>query len=157
MSELKKEILQDAHNSHYSILHESTKMYKDLKENFWWPDMKRGVAEYVSKCLTRQRVKGEHQRPSGLLQPLEIPKSKWEHLAMDFVFRLPRTKMSHDAMWVIIDRLTKTAHFLPIHERFSLDKLVHLYLKEIVVRHGVSVTIVFDRDPQFNSRFWRKF
>ena len=117
-------------------------MYKDLKENFWWPDMKREIVEWVSKCLTYQKVKAEHQRPSGLLQPLHIPEWKWGHLAMDFVVGLPRTTTNHNAIWVIIDRLTKTAHFLPINEKFSLDKLVHLYPKEIVVRHGVPVTIV---------------
>jgi hypothetical protein len=125
--ELKEEILRDAHNSRYSIHPGSTKMYKDLKENFWWPSMKRDIVEWVSKCFTCQRVKAEHQRPSGLLQPLEIPEWKWEHLAMDFVVGLPRTRANHDAIWVIIDRLTKSAHFLPINERYSLDKLVRLY------------------------------
>ena len=76
---------------------------------------------------------------------------------MDFIVGLPRTKANHDAIWVIIDRLTKSAHFLPINERFSLDRLVQLYLKEVVTRHGVPVTIVSDRDPRFNSRFWRQF
>lgn len=119
--------------------------------------MKKEIAEWVSKCYTCQRVKAEHQRPSGLLQPLDIPEWKWEHLAMDFVVGLPRTRANHDAIWVIIDRLTKSAHFLPINERFSLDKLIKLYLDEIVMRHGVPVSIVSDRDPRFNSRFWRQF
>ena len=155
--ELKSEILHDAHNSRYSIHPRSTKMYQDLKKNFWWPDMKREIAEWVSKYFTCQKVKAEHQGPNGLLQPLKIPEWKWENIAMDFVVGLPKTKANHDAIWVIIDILTKTAHFLPINERFSLDKLVHLYLKEIVTRHGVPVSIVSDRDPRFNSRFWRKF
>ena len=132
-------------------------MYNDLKKNYWWPDMKREIADWVSKCYTCLRVKAEHQRPSGLLQPLEIPEWKWEHLAMDFVVGLPRTRANHDAIWIIIDRLTKSAHFLPINERFSMDKLVRLYLKEIVTRHGAPVSIVTDRDPRFNSRFWRNF
>ena len=157
MSELKNEILHDAHNSRYSIHPGSTKMYQDLKKNFWWPNMKKEIAEWVSRCDTCQRVKAEHQRPSGLLQPLEIPEWKWEHLAMDFVVGLPRTKANHDAIWIIIDRLTKSAHFLPINEKFSLERLVQLYLKEIVVRHGVPVSIVSDRDPRFTSRFWRRF
>ena len=76
---------------------------------------------------------------------------------MDFVVGLPRTKANHDAIWIIIDRLTKSAHFLPINEKFSMERLVQLYLKEIVVRHGVSISIVFDRDPRFTSRFWRRF
>ena len=117
--------------------------------------MKREVVEWVSKCLTCQRVKVKHQRPSGLLRPLEIPERKWEHIAMDFVTGLPRTKTNHDTIWVIIDRLTKSAHFMPINERYTVDKLMDIYLKEIVVRHGVHVAIVSDRDPMFNSRFWR--
>ena len=108
--ELKSEILHDAHNSRYSIHPGSTKMYQDLKKNFWWPDMKREIAEWVSKCFTCQRVKAEHQRPSGLLQPLKIPEWKWENIAMDFIVGLPKTKANHDAIWVIIDRLTKTVH-----------------------------------------------
>ncbi|KAL8113741.1 hypothetical protein AgCh_020872 [Apium graveolens] len=157
MQELKDELLHEWHNSRYSIHPGSTKMYRDLKEYYWWPNMKREVAEWVSKCLTCQRVKAEHQRPSGLLRPLEISEWKWEHIAMDFVTGLPRTKTNHDAIWVIIDRLTKSAHFLPINERYTVDKLVDIYLKEIVVRHGVPVAIVSDRDPRFNSRFWRSF
>ena len=157
VTELKRDILQEAHSGRYSIHPGSTKMYRDLKENFWWPDMKKDIAEWVSKCFTCQKVKAEHQRPSGLLQPLEIPEWKWEHLAMDFVVGLPKTKSNHDAIWVIIDRLTRSAHFLPINEKFSLEKLVQLYLKEIVVRHGIPVSIVSDRDPHFNSRFWRQF
>ncbi|KAL8121526.1 hypothetical protein AgCh_018308 [Apium graveolens] len=157
VTELKNEILQEAHSSRYSIYPGSTKMYRDLKKNYWWPDMKREIAEWVSKCYTCQRVKAEHQRPNGLLQPLEIPEWKWEHIAMDFIVGLPRTRANHDAIWVIVDRLTKSAHFMPINERFSLDKLVHMYLKEIVVHHGVPVSIVSDRDPRFNSRFWKSF
>ena len=144
VADLKNEIMREAHSSRYSIHPGSTKMYQDLKRNFWWPDMKRDIAEWVNKCYTCQKVKAEHQRPSGLIQPLEIPEWKWEHIAMDFVVGLPRTRANHDAIWVIIDRLTKSAHFLPINERFSLDKLVHLYLKEIIMRHGVPVSIVSD-------------
>ena len=92
VAKLKEEILRDAHSSKYSIHPGSTKMYRDLKENFWWPNMKKEIAEWVSKCYTCQRVKAEHQCPSGLLQPLDIPEWKWEHLAMDFVVGLPRTK-----------------------------------------------------------------
>ena len=119
--------------------------------------MKLDIADWVSKCLTCQKVKAEHQRPSGLLQPLEIPEWKWEQIAMDFVVGLPLTQGKCDAIWVIVDRLTKSAHFIPINERYSIDRLANLYMKEIVVRHGVPVSIVSDRDPRFNSRFWRSF
>ena len=153
VTKLKKEILQDAHSICYSIHPGSTKMYKDLKENFWWPDMKREVAEWVSTFLNCQRVKVEHQRPSGLIQPLEIPEWKWGYLAMNFVVGLPKTGTNHDAIWVIIDRITKMTLFLPINEKFSPDKLFHLFLKGVIVIHRVPVTIVSDRDPRFNSRF----
>ena len=132
-------------------------MYRDLKEYYWWPNMKKEIALWVNRCLTCQRVKAEHQRPSGLLQPLEIPEWKWEHITMDFVVGLPLTKGKYDAIWVIVDRLTKSAHFIPINERYSLEKLANLYMKEIVSRHGVPVSIVSDRDPRFTSRFWKSF
>ena len=124
VTELKNEVLQEAHNSRFSIHPGSTKMYQDLKRNFWWPGMKKDIANWVSKCHVCQTVKAEHQRPSGLLQPLEIPQWKWEEIAMDFVVGLPRLRANHDAIWVIIDRLTKSAHFIPINERYSLEKLV---------------------------------
>lgn len=153
--ELKEEIMMEAHSSRYSIHPGSTKMYQDLRRNFWWPNMKREIAEYVSKCLTCQKVKAEHQRPSGLLQPLEIPEWKWEHITMDFVVGLPTTRKGYNAIWVIVDRLTKSAHFLPIGIRYNLDQLAKLYVKEIISRHGVPVSIVSDRDPRFTSNFWR--
>ena len=157
VQELRREILHEAHSSRYSIHPGSTKMYRDLKEYYWWPNMKVDIAEWVNKCLTCQRVKAEHQKPSGLLQPLEIPEWKWEQIAMDFVVGLPLTQGKCDAIWVIVDRLTKSAHFLPINERYSVDRLANMYLKEIVARHGVPVSIVSDRDPRFNSRFWQSF
>ncbi|XP_072065771.1 uncharacterized protein [Arachis hypogaea] len=111
---LRRDLLLEAHNSGFSIHPGSTKMYYDLKKMFWWPGMKGDVATVVSKCLTCQKVKIEHQKPLGMLQPLEIPQWKWEGIAMDFVTGLPRTRSGFDAIWVIVDRLTKSAHFLPI-------------------------------------------
>ena len=99
-------------------------------------------------------MKAEHQRPVGSLQPLAIPEWKWEHITMDFVIGLPRTLGGNNAIWVIVDRLKKFAHFLPMKVNFSLDRLASLYVKEIVRMHGVPVSIVSDRDPRFTSRFW---
>lgn len=130
-------------------------MYRDLRESFWWNGMKREIAKFVEQCLTCQQVKAEHQRPAGLLQPLQIPEWKWEHISMDFVTGLPRTVSGQDAIWVIVDRLTKTAHFVPIKVSYKLEKLVQLYVREIVRLHGVPVSIVSDRDPRFTSKFWR--
>ena len=103
----RKMILEDVHKSKYSIHPGSTKMYRDLRRHYWWPGMKRDVAEFVQKCLTCQQVKAEHQKPAGLLQPLEIPQWKWEQITMDFVSGLPKTTAGHDSVWVIVDRLTK--------------------------------------------------
>ena len=153
--ELKEQILSEAHTTPYSVHHGATKMYKDLREQFWWPGMKKEVAEYVAKCLTCQKVKAEHQRPGGELQPLEIPEWKWDQIAMDFVTGLPKTTRSHDAIWVVIDRLTKSAHFIPIRTTFSLEQLADLYVREIVRLHGVPKSIVSDRDARFTSKFWR--
>ncbi|XP_057744622.1 uncharacterized protein LOC130962419 [Arachis stenosperma] len=132
-------------------------MYQDLKAMFWWPGMKNDVALHISKCLMCQKVKIEHQRPSGTLQPLEIPQWKWESIAMDFVIGLPRTRSGYDAIWVVVDRLTKSAHFLPIRISCSMEELARMYIKEIVRLHGVPSTIISDRDPRFTSRFWGAF
>ncbi|GJS71063.1 putative reverse transcriptase domain-containing protein [Tanacetum coccineum] len=110
-------------------------MYYDVKDMYWWPGMKNDIAVYVSKCLTCLKVKTEHQRPSGLLQQPEIPECKWERIAMDFVTKLHRTSSGHYTIWIIVDRLTKSAHFLPMHEDYKMDRLARLYLKEIVDRH----------------------
>ncbi|GJX07609.1 reverse transcriptase domain-containing protein [Tanacetum coccineum] len=122
---------------------------------YWWPTMKKDIAVYVSRCLTCLKVKAEHQRPSGLLQQPEIPEWKWERIAMDFVTKLPRTSSGHDAIWVIVDRLTKSAHFLPMREDYKMDRLARLYLNEIIARHGVPISIISDRDSRFTSRFWQ--
>ncbi|XP_038975659.1 uncharacterized protein LOC120106585 [Phoenix dactylifera] len=141
------EILREAHQSRFSIHPGSTKMYRDLREHYWWKGMKREIAEYVARCMTCQLIIAEHQRPAGLLKPLEIPEWKWEHITMDFVTGLPRTVKRNDAVWVIVDRLTKSAHFLPFRVGTSLDRLAQIYIDEIVRLHGVPVSIVSDRDP----------
>ena len=154
--ELRKTILEEAHSGSFAIHHGSTKMYQDLKMSFWSSGMKRDVSEFVTKCLVCQRVKAEHQVPSGLLQPIRIPEWKWDRITMDFVVGLPLTGRKHDSVWVIVDRLTKSAHFLPVRTDYSLDKLAELYIKEIVRLHGIPISIISDRDPRFTSRFWGK-
>ncbi|GKC14704.1 putative reverse transcriptase domain-containing protein [Tanacetum coccineum] len=148
-------IMHESHKSKYSIHPGSDKMYQDLKKLYWWPNMKADIATYVSKCLTCAKVKVEHQRPSGLLQQPEIPEWKWERITMDFVTGLPRTSSGYDSIWVIVDRLTKSAHFLPMKKTDSMEKLTQLYLKEVVCRHGVLLSIISDRDSRFASGFWR--
>ena len=115
--------------------------------------MKRHVGDFVRRCLTCQQIKAEHQRPAGLLQLLEVEEWKWEHITMDFVTHLPRTSRNHDALWVIMDRLTKSAHFLVVRMTFTLEEFCKLYIREIVRLHGLPVSIVSDWDPRFTSQF----
>nr|GEW85953.1 putative reverse transcriptase domain-containing protein [Tanacetum cinerariifolium] len=140
---------------YYSIHPGSKKMYQDLKRLYWWPNMKANIATYVSKCLTCSKVKAEHQKPSGLLIQPKIPEWKWEKIAMDFITKLPNTTNGYDTIWVIVDCLTKYAHFLSMHENDPMKKLMKLYMKEVVTRHGVPVSIIFDRDVRFTSLFWQ--
>ena len=119
--DLKKELMIEAHCTPYLVHPGSSKMFQDLRKVYWWTNMRREIAHFVEQCLTCQQVKAEHQRPSGLLKPLLIPVWKWEHITMDFVVGLPQTLRGLNAIWVIVDRLTKSAHFLPVKTTYSLD------------------------------------
>ncbi|KAI3802065.1 hypothetical protein L1987_30189 [Smallanthus sonchifolius] len=151
--DLRAVLMNEAHKTRYSVHPGADKMYKGLHQQYWWPGMKKDIALYVAKCLTCSKVKAEHQRPFGLLEQPEIPVWKWENLAMDFITKLPRTSRGYDSIWVIIDRLTKSAHFLPIREDYRVEKLARIYIDEIVSRHGVPLNIISDRDARFTSRF----
>ncbi|GJZ28513.1 reverse transcriptase domain-containing protein [Tanacetum coccineum] len=131
--EVRTLIIDEAHKSKYSVHPGADKMYSDLRDRYWWPGMKKDIAEY---------------------QP-EILVWKWEGIAMDFVTKLPRTSGGHDTIWVIVDRLTKSAHFLPMREDYKMERLARLYLNEIVARHGVPISIISDHDGRFTSRFWQ--
>jgi hypothetical protein len=149
-------ILREAHDSAYSIHPGSTKMYKDLKTRYWWNGMKRDITEYVTLCDTCQWVKAEHQRLAGLLQPLKILEWKWEEIGMDFIVGLPRTQAGYVSIWVIVDRLTKVTHFIPVKMTYSGAKLAELYMSRIMCLHGVPMKIVSDKGSQFISKFWEK-
>ena len=123
-------------------------MYHDLRRRYYWSGMKRHVGDFVRRCLTCQQIKAEHQR---------LVEWKWEHITMDFVTHLPRTSRKHDAVWVIVDRLTKSAHFLVVWMTFTLEDFYKLYIREIVWLHVVLVSIVSDWDPRFTAQFWKSF
>nr|GFA94697.1 putative reverse transcriptase domain-containing protein [Tanacetum cinerariifolium] len=125
--DLRALIMHESHKSKYSIHPGSDKMYQDLKRLYWWPNMKAEIASYVNKCLTCAKVKIEYQKSSA----------------------------GQDTIWVIVDRLTKSAHFLPMREDDTLEKLTRQYLKEVVSRRGVPVSIISDRDERFMSHFWK--
>ncbi|GKC57890.1 putative reverse transcriptase domain-containing protein [Tanacetum coccineum] len=151
MGDIRTLIMDEAHKSRYFIHQGVDKMYYDLRDMDWWPGIKKDIALYVSKCLTCSKDKVKHHRPSGLLQQPEIPEWKWERIAMDFIIKLPRTSSGHDFIWVIVYKLTKSAHFLPIREDFKMDRLARLYLNKIVTRHVVPISIISDHDRQASS------
>ena len=157
LTDLREEILREFHYSRFVVHPSGTKMYQDLRRQYYWSGMKRHVGDFVRRCLTCQQVKAEHQKPAGLLQPLEVAEWKWEHVTMDFVTHFPRTQQKHDAVWVIVDRLTKSAHLLAVRMTFALERFCRLYIREIVRLHGVPVSIVSDRDPRFTAHFWKSF
>ena len=151
---LKREVLDECHKSKFNIHPGIHKMYQDIKRTFWWKTLKRDIAIYVSRCLTCQQVKSDQQKVAGLLQPLEVPVWKWDQISMDFVDGLPRSRRGNEGIWVIVDRLTKSAHFIPVKPTRTAASLAELYVKEIVRLHGVPSKIVSDRDPIFTSHFW---
>ncbi|GJX07840.1 putative reverse transcriptase domain-containing protein [Tanacetum coccineum] len=155
--------MDEAHKSKYSIHPGADKIHYDLRDRYWRPGMKKDIAEYVSTCLTCLKVKAKHQRPSSLLQQPEIPIWKWEGIAMDFVTKLPRTSSGHDTIWVIVDRLTKSAHFLPMRKDYKMERAcvldfegswdVHLPLVEFLYNNSYHASV---RCAPFEALYCRK-
>jgi hypothetical protein len=153
VKEIREFLLREAHDSNYSIYPGSTKMYHDLKSRYWWYGMKRAGAEYVAQCDNYQRVKAEHQRLAGLLQPWKIPQWKWEEISMDFIVGLSTTQSHYDSIWVIIDCFLKVQQFIPVKTAYKGAKLAKLYIARIVCLLEVPKKIVSDRGTRFTSRF----
>jgi hypothetical protein len=151
--ELRRKIMDEAHCSWYSIHPGTNKMYQDLKKNFWWTRMKWEIAKYVSECDTYRRVKTGHLRPTRNLQPLSIPEWKWENIYMYFIVGLPRTSCGYNSIWVIVDCLTKLAHFISVSTTYRVRQYAKLYMSHIVRYHGISKTIISDRGSIFVARF----
>jgi hypothetical protein len=141
---LKKKILDKSHASRYSIHLGSTKMYHDLRQQFWWTRMKCETAQYVSECDTYKKVKANYIKPRGLLQPLSIPAWKWDDISMDFIVGLLLTARKFNSIWVIMDRLTKSTHFIPVNTNYNAQKYAEIYIARVVCLHGVPKMIVSD-------------
>jgi hypothetical protein len=154
--ELHRKIMDEAHCSRYSIHPGTNKMYQDLKKNFWWTGMKREIAKYVSECDTCQRIKADHLRPAENLQPLSIPEWKWENICVDFIVGLPRTLHGYSSIWVIVDRLTMSDHFIPVATTYRVRQYVELYISHIVHYHGIPKTIISNRVSIFVAHFWEQ-
>jgi hypothetical protein len=142
---LKKKILDEAHMSRYSIHPGSTKMYHDLRQQFWWTRMKREAARYVLESDTCQKVKADYMKPGGLLQPLSIPDWKWDNISMDFIVGLPMTTHKFDLIWLVMDRLSKSTHFIPVNTNYKVQKYAEIYIAHVLCLHRVPKTIISDR------------
>ncbi|GJZ40952.1 putative reverse transcriptase domain-containing protein [Tanacetum coccineum] len=141
--DLRTMIMHESYKSKYSIHQGSDKMYQDMKKLYWWPNMKADIATYFRKCLTCAKVKAEHQRPSGLLVQPKIPKWKWDNITVDFVMKLPKSSQGYDTIWVIMDRLTKSAIFTPMRETDPMDKLARIYLKENALGSNLDMSTAY--------------
>jgi len=150
-----EEILVEGHNSKYCIHPGSTKMYADMRKLFWWKNMKADIAGHVAWCDICNRIKAEHQRHASVLKPLDVPLWKWEGISMDFIVGQPRTPKGNDSIWVIVDRLTKVAHFIVVRADYRVKKLAELYKDNILRLHGTPISIVLDRGTQYVSKFWK--
>ncbi|KAH0730183.1 hypothetical protein KY289_001371 [Solanum tuberosum] len=153
VDDLIQKLLAESHGSRYSIHPGVTKMNRDLKRIYSWPDMKKDMAEFVAKCQNCQQVNYENQRLAGLLQRMPIPEWKWERIAMDFVVGLPKTLGKFDSIWVVVDRLTKSTHFILVRIDYNAEQLAKVYVKEIVRLHEVPISIISDCGTQFTSKF----
>jgi hypothetical protein len=154
--EVHRKIIDEAHCSRYSIHPGTNKMYQDLKKSFWWTRMKREIVKYVSECDTCRRVKADHLRPVGNLQPLSIPEWKWKNICMDFIVGLPRTSRGYNSIWVIMDRLIKSAHFKLVSTTYMVRQYAELYMSHIVRYHSIMKTIISNSGSIFVARFWEQ-
>jgi hypothetical protein len=155
--ELRMLILSEAHRAVYMAHPGVTKMRADLKPLFFWKGMKADIVNFVARCLECQQVKAEHRHPAGLLQPHAIPESKWEVISMDFIVGLPLTARRHDSIFVVVDTLTKSAHFIPVRTTYQAPDIARVFISEIVRLHGVPKKIISDRGSVFTGRFWTSF
>ena len=129
-------------------------MYIDMKKLFFWVGMKCDVVHFVAKCLECQLVKADHHHPTCLLQPHDIPMSKWEVISMDFVVGLSLTSHRHNAILMIVDKLTKSAHFILVRDTYDVTNVARMFVSEVILFHGLAKNIISDRDSRFTSRFW---
>eukprot|EP00253_Pinus_taeda_P011774 PITA_11774 len=154
---IRETILEESDRALYCAHPGVKKMYADARKLFFWAGMKHDIVQFVAKCLKCQRVKANHRHPAGLLQPRDIPTSKWEVISMDFVVGLPLTSQRHNAILVIVDKLTKSAHFIPVRDTYDVTDVVRVFVNEVIRLHGLPTKIISDRDSRFTSRFWTSF
>jgi hypothetical protein len=153
--ELSNLILKEMHDFPYAGHPGYQKTITAVRSQFFWLGMKKDVADYIARCMECQKVKAEHRHPMGLLHPLPIPEKKWEVITMDFITGLPRTNKQHDSIMVVVDKLTKATHFVPVKKTHRTTNIAEIFMKEIVRLHGILRTIISGKDTKFTSNFCR--
>ena len=152
--EIRNLVLKEMHNVPYARHLGYQKTIAAVRSQFFWPGMKRDV-DYIVRCTECHRVKVEHRHPMGLLQPLPILEKKWEMVTIYFITKFPRKTRQHDSIMVVVDKLTKSAHFVPVKTTHTTTNIEEIYMREIARLHGIPRTIVLDRDTKFTSNFWK--
>jgi hypothetical protein len=147
-------ILKEAHRALYCVHPGVKKMYTDMRKLLFWVGMKRDVVHFITKYLECQQVKSNHHHLTGLLQPHDVPMSKWEVISMDFFVGLSLKPHRHNAILVIVDKLTKSAHFILVRDTYDVTDVVHVFVSEVIHLHGIPKNIISDRGSRFTSRFW---
>jgi hypothetical protein len=155
VQELKNLLSSEMHKVPYAGNPSYQKTLVVVKNKFYWHGMKNEVVVYIAKCMECQKVKAEHIHPAGLLQLIPIPEWKWEVVTMDFITKLHRTAKQHDFIMVVVDKLTKAAHFIPVKSVHKSANIVDIYMRENYKLHGVPKTILSDEDSKFTSNFWK--
>lgn len=152
--ETRRQVLHDSHESVIGGHRGYRKTLKKIMEHFYWPKMSQEIQEYIKMCEKCQKAKSSTQRPLGSLRPFPPPRKKWEEISMDFIFELPKTKNSKTAILVVVDKLCKRAHFIPLESNHTAKDTAIVFYKEIYKKHGLPRKIISDRDSRFTSTFW---
>ena len=153
--ELKTLILDEYHRRNYAGHPGYQKMLTAIRKDYCWPGMRKDIANYLTKCLECQQVKVEHRHPAGLMQPIPIREWKWEVISLDFIIGLPKSKCGDNSIMVVVDRLSKSAHFIPVQSTYKTVQIVDLFMREIFRLHGIPKRVISDRDVKFTSDFWK--
>jgi hypothetical protein len=150
-------ILHEMHNVPYAGHPGYQKTMAATKIHYFLSCMKREITEYIARCMECQKVKAEHRHPTGLLQPFPIPEWKWEVVTMDFMMGFPRKGKLHYSIMVVVDKLTKDTHFIPLKTTHKAANVADIFMKEVARFHGIPKKLMSNRDPKFTSNLWKGF
>ena len=157
VGDIRKVVMKETHDVPYVGHLGYQKIVAAVRKQYYWPSMKNDVPQYIARCMECQKVKVENRHPAGLLQPLPIPEWKWDVVMMDFITKLPKTRLQNDAIMVVVDKLIKATHFIPVKTTHKAANIENIYLKEVAILHGILKAIVSDRDSKFSCNFGKDF